>query len=45
MQEYLFGPWKIAAEEVFVTSPHCFAFGEPAVSFSSASPWRLAARR
>jgi hypothetical protein len=28
MQEYLFGPWKIAADEVFVTSPHCFAFGE-----------------
>lgn len=27
MQEYLFGPWKIAADEVFVTSPHCFAFG------------------
>lgn len=25
-QEYLFGPWKIAAEEVFVTSPHSFAF-------------------
>ena len=27
LQEYLFGPWKIAAEEVFVASPHCFAFG------------------
>ncbi|PSC73570.1 Bis(5 -adenosyl)-triphosphatase [Micractinium conductrix] len=25
-KEYLFGPWKIAAEEVFVASPHCFAF-------------------
>lgn len=25
-KEYLFGPWKIAADEVFVTSPHCFAF-------------------
>ena len=25
-QEYLFGPWKIAADEVFATSPHCFAF-------------------
>lgn len=25
-KEYLFGPWKIAAEEVFATSPHCFAF-------------------
>lgn len=25
-KEYSFGPWKIAAEEVFVTSPHCYAF-------------------
>ncbi|PRW58343.1 Bis(5 -adenosyl)-triphosphatase [Chlorella sorokiniana] len=25
-KEYLFGPWKIAADEVFVTSPHAFAF-------------------
>lgn len=25
-QSYLFGPWPIAAEEVFAASPHCFAF-------------------
>lgn len=25
-QEYAFGPWPIAADEVFATSPHCFAF-------------------
>lgn len=25
-QDYKFGPWDIAASEVFVTSPHSFAF-------------------
>lgn len=25
-KEYFFGPWKIDSDEVFVTSPHCFAF-------------------
>ena len=25
-QAYRFGPWPIAADEVFATSPHCYAF-------------------
>lgn len=50
-QEYLFGPWKIAAEEVFVTSPHSFAFvnlkpvrrpGPPATDHAQREPPMLA---
>lgn len=26
LQDYKFGPWPIAADEVFATSPLCFAF-------------------